>query len=59
MTDLLTPDQVTEMLKHSVLDVPGRYRLLRDYITLWDRNKELEEELTELVHSIGHPLKTS
>ena len=55
MSEILTPDKVWKMLKHPVLDVPGRYRLCRDYLTLWDRNKELETDVNNLEHAIQYP----
>ena len=65
MTDLLTPDEVREILTQTKSVMGGHRphtnakwgperphlidllpRLCRDYLTLWDRNKELEERLT-------------
>lgn len=49
MTDLLTPDKVREMLTQSVAaDKPLASRLCRDYLTLWDRNEELEKQVQML-----------
>lgn len=47
MTDLLTPEEVRKMgnstLATICLDLGVSVeRLCRDYLTLWDRNKELE-----------------
>ena len=50
MTDLLTPEEVRHMkgirlhcfLSRDTVDIARRLR--RDYLTLWDRNKELEKE---------------
>lgn len=49
MTDLLTPKDVRAMLKEfegelAVVISPDAFNgLCRDYLTLWDRNKELEK----------------
>ena len=57
MTDLLTPDEVRNALAR-----PNRWglglalekRLCRDYLTLWDRNKELEALLPKrLIQRVG------
>ncbi|KKK52008.1 hypothetical protein LCGC14_3109230 [marine sediment metagenome] len=50
MSDLLTPDRVQTMLGLCNKVWPGGkvQRLCRDYLTLWDRNKELETEIDDL-----------
>ena len=46
--ELLTPEEVRELSKTLVgSDVRVR-RLCRDYLTLWERNKELEALTTDL-----------
>ncbi len=44
MTDLLKPEKVREMLADAS-GKPLAARLCRDYLTLWDRNKELDAAL--------------
>ena len=48
MSDLLTPDEVLEILRKPTTAWPDTYRISRDYLTLWDRNKELETEIDDL-----------
>ena len=43
MTDLLTPEFVREIQKRATW--PDTDRLCRDYLILWDRNKELDAAL--------------
>ena len=49
MTDLLTPDEVRDRLLQweAGLDIEDTDRLCKDYLTLWDRNKELEALIPE------------
>ena len=44
--ELLTPAEVREWLALGGMISPNAQRLGRDYLILWDRNKELEERLT-------------
>ena len=56
MADLIIPDEV-----RNALALPGRWgfglalerRLARDYITLWDRNKKLEETVEILKRQVS------
>ncbi len=55
-TDLFTPDEVREMLTQSVeADKPLACRLCRDYLTLCDRNKELQKALGRALDLAGAP----
>ena len=64
MSDLLTPEEVREALAVSEMDYDreSKYeinptwlkRLCRDYLTLWDRNKELEAEVKKLAAAVPH-----
>jgi len=46
MTDLLTPEEVREYLRHAKRrSLAETSRLCRDYLMLWKRNEELEKEL--------------
>lgn len=48
MTDLLSPDDVREVLRHAEeFSKPMIARLCRDYLTVLDRNKELEKLVEE------------
>ena len=53
MTDLLTPDEVREIAKY-LIGESSLARLCRNYITLWDRNKELEALIPKrLIQRVG------
>jgi hypothetical protein len=59
MTDLLTPEEVREILEEFkdekwVVTVPadGFNGLCRDYLTLWDCNKELEFQVMDLAANL-------
>lgn len=56
MTDLLTPEKVREMLAQAVAaDKPMACRLCRDYLTLWKRWRELEDEFEAMnLRKDGH-----
>lgn len=41
MTELVTPEEVQELLENDYYGYRV-HRLCRDYLTLWERNKELE-----------------
>ena len=59
MTDLLTPDVVrewqtlNETVGTSAWSKETMARLCQGYLTLWDRNKELEETL-EILENAGY-----
>ena len=58
MTDLLTHDEVRDMYYGEtamlVSSQPGWGRLCLDYLTLWDRNKELEAVIPKrLIQRVG------
>lgn len=63
MTDLLTPDEVWEIHQRYDRIRPGGLkkvrarhwlrRLCRDYLTLWDRNEELETTIGW--YEVKHP----
>lgn len=56
MTDLLTPEEVREMLAQSVAaDKPMACRLCRDYLTLWDRYKQVLAAIDEAGITVGFP----
>ena len=44
MTELLTPEEVREIQKGPTQSWPNTTRLCRDYLTLWERNEELEQK---------------
>ena len=65
VTDLLTPEEVQKILKDVqkefagelivILDRDAFEGLCRDYLTLWDRNRELEKALGRALDLAGAP----
>ena len=55
MTDLLTPKRVQVILDLTKKVWPGGKikHLCRDYLTLWDRNKELKADLQDMYDARG------
>ena len=59
VTDLLTPGQVMNWGYHRPVPAHERtpeerllHRLSRDYLTLWERNKKLEQDVAELLEAM-------
>ena len=62
MTDLLTPDVVRGLLKGPLGYVTTEItvaHLCRDYLTLWDRNKELENEVRRMAGAVVESARNS
>ena len=49
---MLTPAEVRNMERRAIWPYEHLARLCRDYLTLWDRNKELEDMLSDTLEAM-------